>query len=87
MSQKSNVTENKANKITTWKKIVCFVCNFFQKVNFNKYLFSNYKFLFLTYGIISQKLKMSETTKDKEMEPYMTRKKFSKLFQKVCAYG
>ena len=29
---------------------------------------------FFSYGILSQKLKMSETTKDTEMEPCMTQK-------------
>ena len=85
-TKNKNVTKIKCyrkqsqKKITTCKNniVFCFVCNFFRKVSFNKLFFSNYKFQFLTYGIISQKLKMSETTKDTEMEPCMTRKSFLK---------
>ena len=35
--------------------------------------------MFFTYGILSQKLKMSETTKDTEMEPCMTQKSKKKV--------
>ena len=89
MSQKSKVTENEAKKITTCKNFF-FVCNFIGKVITNKLFFSNYKLNFLTYSPISQKLKMSETSKVTEMEPYMTQKSFKKrpqLFLKVRSYG
>ena len=43
--------------------------------------------MFFSYEILSQKLKMSETTKDTEMEPCMTQKSKKKSLKKfVCNF-